>query len=62
MEIRDVIHGSVVIERSELPIIDSRFFQRLQQIKQLGFAEYSFPSAVHNRYIHSLESLFYSQQ
>ena len=62
MEIRDVIHGSVVIERSELPIIDSRFFQRLRQIKQLGFAEYSFPSAVHNRYIHSLGAMHTATQ
>jgi len=57
MEIRDVIHGSVRIERWELPIIDSRFFQRLRQIKQLGFSEHSFPSATHNRYIHSLGAM-----
>lgn len=57
MEIRDVIHGSIAIETSELPIIDSRYFQRLRQIKQLGFAENSFPSATHNRYIHSLGAM-----
>ncbi len=57
MEIRDVIHGSVPIEGDELKIIDSPYFQRLRQIKQLGFAEYSFPSATHNRYIHSLGAM-----
>src|SRR5215210_4537586 len=57
MEIRDVIHGSIEISPPELPIIDSRYFQRLRQIKQLGFAEYSFPSATHNRYIHSLGAM-----
>jgi HD superfamily phosphohydrolase len=57
MEIRDVIHGSIHIETHELPIIDSRYFQRLRQIKQLGFAENSFPSATHNRYIHSLGAM-----
>ncbi|MGK5082059.1 HD domain-containing protein [Bdellovibrionota bacterium FG-1] len=57
MEIRDVIHGSIRIEDSELAIIDSRYFQRLRQIKQLGFAENSFPSATHNRYIHSLGAM-----
>ncbi len=57
MEIRDVIHGSVTIDLFELPIVDSRFFQRLRQIKQLGFAEISFPSATHNRYIHSLGAM-----
>ena len=57
MEIRDVIHGSIQIGRDELFIIDSKFFQRLRQIKQLGFAEHSFPSATHNRYIHSLGAM-----
>ncbi len=57
MEIRDVVHGSIVVEPAELPIIDSRYFQRLRQIKQLGFGEFSYPSATHNRYIHSLGAM-----
>lgn len=57
MEIRDVIHGSIVVERKELPVLDSPYFQRLRQIKQLGFAEFSYPSATHNRYIHSLGAM-----
>lgn len=57
MEIRDIVHGSIFIENHELPILDSRYFQRLRQIKQLGFAEHSFPSATHNRYIHSLGAM-----
>ena len=57
MEIRDVIHGSIAVESAELPILDSRYFQRLRQIRQLGFAEYSYPSATHNRYIHSLGAM-----
>src|SRR5437868_8292268 len=57
MEIRDVIHGSIQIEPAERAIIDSRYFQRMRQIKQLGFAENSFPSATHNRYIHSLGAM-----
>ncbi|MEK6707017.1 MAG: HD domain-containing protein [Bdellovibrionota bacterium] len=62
MEIRDSLSGSILIESDELPIIDSRFFQRLRQIKQLGFAEYSFPSATHNRYIHSLGTMAIATQ
>lgn len=57
MEIRDVVHGSIAIEPHELPILDSRQFQRLRLIKQLGFAENSFPAATHNRYIHSVGAL-----
>ncbi|MEW6056774.1 MAG: HD domain-containing protein [Bdellovibrionota bacterium] len=54
MEIRDVIHGNIEVSSSEAKIIDSPFFQRLRNIKQLGFAENSYPGATHNRYIHSL--------
>jgi HD superfamily phosphohydrolase len=57
LEIRDVIHGAISIRRYELSIIDSRFFQRLRQIKQMGFADHSFPSATHTRYVHSLGAL-----
>ena len=57
MEIRDVIHGSISVQRGELPILDSRYFQRLRQIKQLGFTENSFPNATHTRYIHSLGAM-----
>jgi len=57
MEIRDILHGSVVVDSSELAVIDSPFFQRLREIKQLGFAEFSFPSATHNRYVHSVGAL-----
>jgi uncharacterized protein len=57
VEIRDLIHGSIALTSAELPVLDSRYFQRLRQIRQLGFAEYSFPSATHNRYIHSLGAM-----
>ncbi len=56
-EIRDVIHGSIGVKLEELKVIDHPFFQRLRQIKQLGFGEYSFPSATHNRYIHSVGTM-----
>ena len=54
MEIRDPIHGSLEITPPEAAVVDSPAFQRLRGIKQLGFGEFSFPGAVHNRYIHSL--------
>ncbi len=54
MEIRDPIHGSLYFSDAEVSILDSREFQRLRAIKQLGFAEFSFPGATHNRYLHSL--------
>ena len=53
-EVRDVIHGSIPLYPWELAILDSQAFQRLRNIKQLGFSEFAYPCAVHNRYIHSL--------
>ena len=54
MEIRDPIHGSIEVQPPEVAVIDSPSFQRLRTIKQLGFGEFSYPGATHNRYIHSL--------
>lgn len=62
MEIRDVIHGAIPVENHELAIVDSEYFQRLRHIKQLGFSEYSFPSASHNRYVHSLGAMHTASQ
>src|SRR5271170_4961153 len=48
----DVLYGFVPITEWEEKIIDSPFFQRLRWIKQLGFANYIFPGAEHNRFAH----------
>lgn len=62
MEIRDVLYKTIPLDEHELPIIDSPFFQRLRQIKQVGFAENSFPGANHPRYIHSLGAMHAASQ
>lgn len=54
MEVRDPVHGSIHILKEEAPIIKAPFFQRLRNIKQLGFSEYVFPGATHTRFIHSI--------
>jgi HD superfamily phosphohydrolase len=54
MEVRDPVHGSIKILDEEISIIEAPFFQRLRNIKQLGFSEYIFPGATHTRYIHSI--------
>ena len=54
MEIKDPVHGSIALSESEEKILDTLEFQRLRQIKQLGFAEYSFPGGTHTRFLHSL--------
>lgn len=54
MEIRDPIHGTLELSDGEVAVLDSRAYQRLRAIKQLGFAEFSFPGATHNRFLHSI--------
>ncbi len=54
MEIRDPIHSTIELSDYEEAIIESVAFQRLRAIKQLGFSEFSFPGATHNRLIHSI--------
>lgn len=54
MEVRDPVHGTIELNDAEVAVLDSAVYQRLRAIKQLGFSEFSFPGATHNRYIHSL--------
>lgn len=54
MDVRDPVHGNIFLSDAEVAVLDSKAYQRLRMIKQLGFSEFSFPGAVHNRYIHSL--------
>ncbi len=54
MDIRDPLHGSIELNSAESAVVDSTAFQRLRNIKQLGFGELSFPGATHSRYLHSL--------
>jgi uncharacterized protein len=54
VEVRDPVHGSIPIHDAEIQILEHPFFQRLRNIKQLGFSEYVFPGATHTRYLHSI--------
>ena len=54
MRILDPIHKYITFSDREAPLVDSMIFQRLRYIRQLGFAEFAFPGAVHNRFLHSL--------
>ncbi|OGQ90073.1 MAG: hypothetical protein A2289_13520 [Deltaproteobacteria bacterium RIFOXYA12_FULL_58_15] len=57
MAIHDPVHGTIEVSPREIKLIDSRPFQRLRHIKQLGFAELAFPGATHTRYLHSLGAM-----
>ncbi len=62
VHIRDPIHGTIYASYEELQIIDSPFFQRLRNIKQLAFVEQAFPGATHTRYSHSLGVMYMAAQ
>ena len=50
----DPIHKYMEFEPLLLKIIDTKEFQRLKKIKQLGACHYIFPGAIHSRFEHSL--------
>lgn len=54
MEVRDPIHGAMVLDASETIIADHPWVQRLRGIRQTGFSHLPFPGATHSRYAHSL--------
>lgn len=57
--IRDPVHNLITFEGGEIDdllfkLINTREFQRLRRIKQLGMSEMVFPGANHSRFAHSL--------
>lgn len=57
MHIRDPIHGAIEITPDERALVDSPQYQRLRNVKQLGFADLAFPGATHTRYAHGLGAM-----
>lgn len=53
-EIRDAVHGFVLVEREEWPVLDSPLLQRLRDVHQLGMTYLVYPGASHKRFEHSL--------
>jgi len=58
--VRDPVHGLIVfravnaLDQLAWRLLDSPEFQRLRRIKQLGPAEFVFPSATHSRFAHCI--------
>ena len=59
--IRDPLHDLIEfnVERSQLEdvlwrVVQTRPFQRLRRIKQLGFSDFVYPGATHSRLLHSV--------
>lgn len=57
--IRDPLHDLIEFSSSELErtlwdVIQTRPFQRLRRVKQLGFSDFVYPGASHSRFAHSI--------
>jgi HD superfamily phosphohydrolase len=58
----DPLYGYIHLSESEFRVWRSPLFQRLGQIRQLGFVSVLFPSATHTRLSHSLGVLHIAQK
>lgn len=52
--IKDSVWGMVEVDWQSARLLDCPIIQRLRGIKQLGFTSFTYPSAEHSRFIHSL--------
>ena len=57
--IRDPLHNLIEFRANEFEnvlwtVIQTRPFQRLRRIKQLGFSDFVYPGATHSRFAHSV--------
>ena len=57
IHIRDPIHGSIMLSRDELAVVETPVYQRLRGIRQMGFADQAFPGATHTRFSHGLGAM-----
>src|SRR6266850_1542995 len=62
MTIRDAVHWDIEFDSDEISLINTREFQRLRRIKQLGAASLIYPCAVHTRFEHVLGVCHMSQR
>ncbi|HEX9427346.1 MAG TPA: HD domain-containing protein [Candidatus Polarisedimenticolia bacterium] len=64
--LRDPIHGSISFDKDHekliLDLIDTREFQRLRRIRQLGALFLTFHGAEHTRFTHSLGAAFMAKR
>jgi len=58
LEINDAIHQTIKLYGREEAIVDHPYLQRLRSIRQLGFVSLVYPSATHDRFSHTLGTVY----
>lgn len=58
--VRDPVHNIIEFSGTEFDdalwhVVETRAFQRLRRVKQLGFSDFVYPGASHTRFAHSLD-------
>ncbi|WFS23924.1 phosphoribosyltransferase-like protein [Rhizobium rhododendri] len=61
-QIHDRVWGTITLTPLEVAIVDSPLIQRLRYLRQLGVAQWVYPSAAHTRFEHSLGVLHQTHQ
>ena len=59
--VTDPVHGDIRLNWLEVAITDSRSFQRLRRVRQLGTTHLVYPGATHTRFSHSLGAVHVAQ-
>lgn len=62
MILKDPLYGFISIEEPYKSIIETRQFQRLRNIKQLGLSYLIYPSANHSRFEHSIGAFYLAEK
>ncbi|MFV0627485.1 MAG: HD domain-containing protein [Alphaproteobacteria bacterium] len=66
--ITDPVHGFIKFDKNDpleklaLSLIDTKAFQRLRHIQQLGVVSLIYPSATHTRFAHSVGTFFVARE
>src|SRR4051812_31988305 len=60
--IRDPLWNNIRVEPLAMRLVDSRAFQRLRYVRQLGLAYLVYPGASHSRFEHALGAYHLSRR